>query len=169
MRTYNIIFLPSFRYRDGAGNAYGGGVHDSSLNAGSQGNQGQFGAAGGYRGTDNRGGTSGNVDAYRGGLSQGSGASNGVIGPVGPPIAPIGPPLAPPIGPVGPPIGPVGPPIGSIGPPLGPVASPPLYVQQSLPVVQRPLPIGPAPQFPLRSTPYVVPSPNRLYVDRPLG
>lgn len=157
--------LSLFRYRDGAGNAYGGGVHDSSLNAGSQGNQGQFGAAGGYRGTDNRGGTMGNVDAYRGGLSQGAGASSGVIGPVGPPIGPIGPP----IGPAAPPFGPVGPPIGPVGPPIGPVASPPLYVQQSIPVVQRSLPIAPGPQFPLRSTPYVVPSPNRLYVDRPLG
>lgn len=139
------------RYRDGAGNAYGGGVHDSSLNAGSQGNQGQFGAAGGYRGTDNRGGTGGNVDVYRGGLAQGAGASGGVIGPIGAPIGPIGPP------------------IGPVAPPIGPVASPLFYVQQGVPVVQRPLPIAPGPQIPLRNTPYVIPSPNRLYVDRPLG
>ncbi|KAK7602071.1 hypothetical protein V9T40_009512 [Parthenolecanium corni] len=116
------------RYRDGAGNSYGGGVHDSSLKTNNQGNQGQYGGAGGYRGTDNRGGTASNLDLYRGGLVQGAGASGGIVGPV---------------------------------------ASQPILIQQTLPVVQRALPIAPAAPIPLRGSPYAVPSPNRLYVDRP--
>lgn len=134
-----------FRYRDGAGNAYGGGVHDSSLKQNALGNQGQYGGAGGYRNTDNRGGVVGGVDAYGAGVRQGAVASGGVVGPI---------------------------------------VSRPIYVQQPVQIAQpvhlaQPLPIAPQPialqPFPIPagsvgravSTPYVIPTPNKLYVDRP--
>ncbi len=123
------IFLVPFRYRNGAGDAYGGGVHDSSLKTNALGNQGQYGNAGGFRGTDNRGGTISNSDLYRAGGVGGAGASGGA---------------------------------------LGPIASPPLLIQQTLPVVQRALPVAPPPaHYAVRSHPYVVPAPAKLYVDRP--
>lgn len=146
------------RYRDGAGNAYGGGVHDSSLKTNAAGNQGQYGNAGGYRGTDNRGVTLSNADLYRAGLVQGSGASGGVVGPIPLGAVPIGPVPAQPLSPV-------------VSPPFPPVASPPLFVQAGagVPLVARSLPVAPGPPYAsLRATgPYVIPTPNKLYVDRP--
>lgn len=79
---FNPHYESFFRLRDGAGNAYGGGVHDSSLKLNAGGNQGQYGNAGGFRNTDNRGGSLYGVDAYRGGSGQGQVVSSGVLGPV---------------------------------------------------------------------------------------
>lgn len=118
------------------------------------GNQGQFGTAGGYRNTDNRGGGFSNADLYRGGLVHGGGAGGSVVGPVGP-VA----------------LGPI-----PIAAPLAPVASSPVQIQASGPVVHRalPVPTGPAyipgPPYAQANKPtsqYLIPQPARLYVDKP--
>lgn len=144
--------LNLFRYRDGAGNAYGGGVHDSSLKQNALGNQGQYGGAGGYRTTDNRGGVVGGVDGYGGGVRQGSVGSGGVIQPI------VSRPIY-------------------VQQPVH--VAQPVHIAQPLPIAPQPVPVAPQPvqavalpPIPIPaaqsvSTPYVVPTPNKLYYDRP--
>lgn len=146
------------RYRDGAGNAYGGGVHDSSLKLNALGNQGQYGGAGGYRTTDNRGGVVGGADAYGGGARGGTVVSSGVAGPiVSRPIyvqQPVH--VAQPI--------PVAQPY-----PMQPYPAAQPYPVQPIPLASQAIALPPAPLPAVRasSAPYVIPTPNKLYVDRP--
>lgn len=124
-------------------------MHDSSLKTNALGNQGQYGTAGGYRNTDNRGVGFNNADIYRGGLVHGGGAGGSVVGP----------------GPVA--LGPI---------PLAPVASAPLHVQATGPVMVKALPVASGPAYvpgppyvhpPRPSSQYHIPAPTKLYVDRP--